>query len=391
MRHPRTCASNIIRAFHLILIGLLLILLPGGCSDNGSGGGSHAVSKGDISPDETEPTLTGALRIFKSQGLFGNVDIPASMENPAALNGFLKRMDPNAVFLTPEEYAAFRVSHKANYVGVGMEIEKRESGEIVCFPMPGSPAQVAGIEKGDGIETIDGRPVGGRSVYVVASWLMGADGSRVSLSLSRNGAPHRVELVRKRIEAQSVTVENSSGLTVVKIHYFNSGTRRQLQFALEELQPGTRLVLDLRDNPGGDLYKSIDAAMLFLEKETLIVTIESRDSVQPHRSTTAASCTATPLVIWQNENTASAAEVFIAALTENSRAVSIGTTSFGKGTTQKVEEFRDGSALVFTTGYLLTPKGTRYYHQGLKPTRVLEGDLPSEAAYIKATERIFEQ
>jgi carboxyl-terminal processing protease len=374
----------------LILVGLFLSLLLNGCSEDGTGVDRPAGET--ISRDRTgsSPALMEALRTFKTKGLFYDGHNPAEIDGPGALNRFLERSDANAVYLTPEEFAAFQASHKANYVGVGMEIEKQESGEIVCFPIPGSPAHKAGINKGDRIEAIDGRPVAGRSMYVVASWLMGAGGTKVHLLISKKGEGNRrIEVVRERIQTRSVTVETAFGLTIVRIRYFDSGTKRQLQYAIEALKPGTRLVLDLRDNPGGDLFKSIDAAMLFLEKGALIVTIDSRQTAQPYRSTTAAEYTDAPLVIWQNENTASAAEVFIAALTQNRRSVSIGSKSYGKGTTQEITEMSDGSALVFTSGYLITPKGMRYHRRGLEPSRAVKVERPSTEAFLKETKRIF--
>lgn len=390
MTHPTRTVSLIVRTINLVLIGLLTMILLIACSEKEPGESDASGKTISQSQSGTPPVLKEALAIFRAQGLFFEGTIPAAVKDPAALNRFLKDNDPSAVFLTPEAFAAFQVSHKANYAGVGMEIERRESGEIVCFPMPGSPAQKAGIEKGDRIEAIDGQPAAGRSVYVVASWLMGVGGTRVSIRIAKkSGDRQRVDVIREPIQTHSVTVESKSGLTIVKIHYFDSGTRRQMQYLLEELTPGTRLVLDLRDNPGGDLYKSIDAAMLFLEKGALITTIQSRNTDHPYRSTTAAFYSASPLLIWQNENTASAAEVFIAALTENGRAVSIGTTTYGKGTTQEVAEMSDGSAIVFTSGYLLTPKGRRYHQRGLMPSSALKSSAASNSVFLKESERII--
>lgn len=390
MTHVTTPVSDMARTTGLILIGLLLTLLLSACPEKGSEANRPSGEPGSQGRGDTPPALMEALNTFKARGLFYEGTTPPVVVDPASLNRFLQHNDPSAVYLTPAEFAAFQVSQKANYIGVGMEIEKSESGEIVCSPIPGSPAQQAGIERGDRIEVIDGKPVTDQSVYFVASWLMGAGGTSVSIWIAKKGGGRRrVEVVRERIQTHSVTVETASGLTIVKIHYFDSGTKRQLQSALEGLQPASRLVIDLGDNPGGDLFKSIDAAMLFLEKEALIVSIKSRDTVQPYRSTTAAYYTASPLVIWQNENTASAAEVFIAALTENDRAISIGVKSYGKGTTQEVAELSDGSALIFSSGFLQTPKGKRYHQRGLKPTHALADDDTSKKAFLKETQRIF--
>lgn len=378
---------NTVRTIGLILIGLHLVLFPAACSENRSAPNKQGAQE----QDNTSGELKEALTILKTRGLFFDLDPLPSVEDAASLNSFLKRYDPSAVYFSQAEFSAFQASQKASYVGIGMEIEKN-NGEIICFPLSGSPAQEAGIESGDRIDVIDGRPVAGQSTFAVASWLMGAGGTPVHVWIvKKNGERRLVEIFRKRIQTRSVTIETAANPTIIKIHYFDSGTKRQLQSALKQMQPASELVLDLRDNPGGDLYKSIDAAMLFLGKKALIVSIQSRGTVMPYRSTTAVYCTACPLVIWQNGHTASAAEVFIAALTENHRAVSVGVKSYGKGTTQEVAELSDGSALIFTSGFLQTPKGTIYHQHGLTPTYSLNGDEASGTAFLKETQRIFSE
>ena len=340
----------------------------------------------DKSAKQIPRTLRDALSQFEKYGLFYDKDIAQKISDAKTLNAYLMRMDPAAEYLEPAYYSAFVDSHKDNYVGVGMEIEKAETGKIICFPYPDSPAFSNGVESGDMLASVDGEKVSGLPIYVIASKIMGVKDTKVTISIvKKNGGMKILELTRKYIATSSVTLEPKSDFSIIKINSFSNGTKRDLKFALGELKGSAPIILDLRDNPGGNLYKAIDSAMLFLGNGLKIVTIQNRHETKTYKSTTPAFNSKSPIYIWQNKNTASAAEVFIAALTENGRAASIGEKSYGKGITQDVFELNDGSAIVFTTGYLLTPKGNNYHRKGLKPTYRLTRDRFTTDDYIIKT------
>jgi carboxyl-terminal processing protease len=145
------------------------------------------------------------------------------------------------------------------------------------------------------------------------------------------------------------------------------------------------LILDLRGNAGGDFFAAIDAAMLFVPKGATIVSVRSRSGFRSYANTMAsAKAPLGRVFVWQNEGTASAAEVFLAALTENGGAVSVGRRSFGKGTRQDIIELHDGSALIMTTGILLTPQGVEYDGRGLPPKLEARGGT---SEYVRVTQR----
>jgi carboxyl-terminal processing protease len=145
-----------------------------------------------------------------------------------------------------------------------------------------------------------------------------------------------------------------------------------LQDALTQFDHSSALVIDLRGNPGGSLYSAIDAAKLFLAPNQSVVSLQTRNGIETYRKESSTPPIPVRLYLWQDKYTASAAEVFIAALTYNQRAVSIGKKTFGKGTVQDIVELQDGSVLYLTTGILLTPAGTLYHQKGLTPTYPLE-------------------
>ncbi len=346
----------------------------------------------DKSAGQVPPAFQDAIRKFEEFGLFYDKDIPQQFTDAKTLNSYLKSMDPNAEYLEPASYSAFVSSQKDNYVGIGMEIEKNESGKIVCYPYPDSPAYLGGVESGDMLVSVDGQNVSELPIYLVASKIMGVKDTRVGISIVKKngGGSKRLELKREYIATSSVAVERRSNFSIIRINSFSSGTKRDLKLALSEVKNAFPIIFDLRDNPGGSLYKAIDSAMLCLGNGIRIVTVRGRNGTRIYESTTPAFNSKSLIYIWQNEFTASAAEVFIAALTDNNRAESIGEKSHGKGLTQDVFELNDGSAIVFTTGYLLTPKGNMYHRKGLKPTYKLKGDRLSTNQYVQKTTELLE-
>ncbi|MDH3601042.1 MAG: S41 family peptidase, partial [Candidatus Tectomicrobia bacterium] len=169
-----------------------------------------------------------------------------------------------------------------------------------------------------------------------------------------------------------VLLDRYADLPIVRILSFTAGTPEELQNLFATLDQTTPAVLDLRGNPGGSLYDAIDAAMLFLNNGQKVVTLRTREGSRIYRRNLPAAPFTAPLYLWQDAYTASAAEVFIAALQQNQRAVSIGRKTFGKSTVQKLIALSDGSALYLTTSDVQTPNGNLYHQHGLDPTYRLD-------------------
>ncbi|MEE4357329.1 MAG: S41 family peptidase [Desulfococcaceae bacterium] len=301
-----------------------------------------------------------------------------------SLRSYLKNTDELSAYLSPAEYAAFQKSQSGQYVGLGMEIEKKSSGQFICFPYPGSPADKAGIRSGDILEALAGENVSDQSVFQIAAKAMGEKGTEISVKIRNSEKKSRiVQVIRDEIVSESLQSRKEQGLTVIRIFYFGGATVRELKFALTEIKDGSPFIIDLRKNPGGDLHAAIDSAMLFLEKGNKIIDIRSRDDVRSYYNTTIPLNSSSPLYICQDEHTASAAEVFIAALVQNRRAESVGKKTFGKGVQQDIIELADGSALFLTTAWLQTPDGTLYHGQGIEPGHMIQEPSADTAAYMK--------
>ena len=302
------------------------------------------------------------------------------------LRDYLRSIDPFSDYLSPEEYKQFKNAQQQHYAGVGMELHRDAAGRTVCTPYAQGPAMRAGISTGDILEAVDDRSVIGRSLLAVSAQIRGEKGTKVRLTLTTaSGKSRDIVIERAEIQVHSVRVEQPEPLPIIRIVTFTKSTAQELQERLAHFAKAPALILDLRGNPGGALYSAIDAAKLFLAPGQTVVDIQTQDNLEAYRQELATKYLKVPLYLWQDAHTASAAEVFIAALTQNKRAVSIGNKTFGKGIVQDVIELTDGSALYLTTGMLQTPDGTLYHNKGLEPTYPLEMPAKSEDYLAKVT------
>ena len=306
-----------------------------------------------------------------------------------ALRAYLKRFDPYADYLTPAEYRAYLKAKDPDYAGVGMDLAADGKGDLICYPFPGSPAQRAGVRPGEELLAVDGQPVGGRSVFVVGTAVRGRAGSRVVLELAGpRGQRRRVTLTREPFNYKSVVLERTDSGPVMKILRFTRQTPQELREILGRVGPSRPKVIDLRDNRGGDLDAAGEAAGLFLPRGKKLFALKTNKTTKAYLNRERKGDAGSRLILWQNQETASAAEVFIAALTQNSRATSLGRKSFGKGVAQRVVRMSDGSALFITYGLILPPGGRPFHPAGLKPDQPLADD--STPTLSAATARLLQ-
>jgi carboxyl-terminal processing protease len=309
------------------------------------------------------------------------------------LKAYLRSLDPYSDYLSPEEFKQYKLLQESQYAGVGMEIEQEKSGRILCLPYPESPAMQAGIEAGDMLEAVDGVSIADLSLLTLGLKIRGQAGTAVSLKVSKSdGRQKDVRIIRTPLEAKSVLVEHQNALPVVRLLTFTLKTPQELQNALSTLQNAPAVVLDLRGNPGGAFLGAVGAAKLFVARGQKIVGLKTQGGLTEFQNDLAAPVPVpATLYLWQDKWTASAAEVFIAALSQNQRATAIGMTTFGKGIAQDIIPLSDGSALILTTGYVQTPDGTQYHQHGLKPAYPLDPASATTADYVAKTVALIER
>lgn len=316
---------------------------------------------------------------------------PAGQAVRAALKAYLRDSDPYGDYLSATEYAAWREAQGYHFHGVGMDLVRNGDGEFVCLPQPGGPAALGGIRQGDLLLAVDGAPVKGASLFLTGARIRGAKDSLVRLEVRAPGQARgrTVSLRRKPVVARTVWPEDKGDFLLLRISTFSAHTPRELAQALGSA-PGRPKVLDLRGNAGGDLFAAVDAVGLLLPAGSQVMTLRTRQASTPYRTAGRAQDPDSRLFILQDQYTASAAEVFTAALVQNQRATSLGRPSFGKGLAQRIVELSDGSALVVTYAELIPPSGLGYAGKGLTPTHPVPAEAAGEdAAWFALARRLL--
>jgi carboxyl-terminal processing protease len=333
--------------------------------------------------------LEAVTRIQKD-ALFLSPNIPRRRIVQDTLKSYLQQYDVFSDYLTREEYLRFKELQAEDYVGIGMEIQKDRDGRILCFPYPRSPSEQAGISVGDQLQSIDGVAIHGQSLITVATMVRGKKGTKIRLTVTtKSGMEKQVVATCSEVKIENVATRRLDNMTVMGVLRFTRNTPEKLRETLSHWKKNEPIIIDLRSNSGGDLGAAIESAMLFVEEGKRIVIIQTRNGSMVRASNRRPLAIAYPIYLWQDEATASAAEVFIAALTENKKAVSIGKRTFGKGTKQDVIELSDGSALILTTGRLQTPEGMDYQGVGLNPTYELKNNDTRAIDYLSAVKALM--
>lgn len=283
--------------------------------------------------------------------------------------------DPYTRFLEPEEFEQLtsQTSGELSGIGIRLSLDEETKELTVVEPLTDSPADKAGIQAGDKILAIDGKPTALMSVEQASAQIKGEIGTEVELQISRSEAEaFDVTLVREQIELPSVDYSLSeAGRTKVgyiKLDEFSSHAAEQMEKAIEDLNQKevTGFVLDLRGNPGGLLFSSVEIARMWLEKGAIVSTIDRKGGNQKF-SANGKALTDLPLVILVDRYSASASEILAGALKENGRATIVGTRTYGKGTVQSVHSLSDGSGLAVTIARYYPPSGEDINRKGIAP------------------------
>ena len=285
-----------------------------------------------------------------------------------------KLEDPYTRFMNPEEFQNMRIDTSGELTGVGIQIAKDEKTDrlIVISPIEDTPASEAGILAQDLIVKIDGKNTQGMDVNDAVKLIRGERGSQVTLTIKRNGQEQDYTIVREKIEIHPVRAyvrdTDLGKIGYIRLTTFNEYAARDMQKAIEsqEKEGVVGYVMDLRSNPGGLLYSSINIARMWLNQGTIVSTVD-RKGINDRESAKNKAITDKPLVVLVNEGSASASEILSGALKDNKRATILGTKTFGKGLVQSVRPLGDGSGLAVTIAKYLTPNGTDINKEGIPP------------------------
>ncbi len=283
--------------------------------------------------------------------------------------------DPYTIFMPPQQAELFEADISGNFSGVGMEVGIREELITVISPLPGSPAEKAGILAGDILVKIDDTSTEHMSVDEAVRLIRGEEGTEVRLTVLRDGTDEliNISIIRDNITIPTSKIEVKGDAFIITLYSFNALAESEMQNALRAyVESGKRtLVLDLRGNPGGYLQGAVGIASYFIPLGKVVIRENFGEQEEEHvyRSygRTLGRFAPEKMVVLIDGGSASASEILAGALKEHGVATLIGETTFGKGSVQELIELSDGSSLKVTIARWLTPNGVSISEGGLAP------------------------
>ena len=297
-----------------------------------------------------------------------------------AIREMLERLeDPYTRFMDPQEFRNMQIDTSGELTGVGIQLAQDEETKelLVVAPIEDTPAAEAGILARDVIVEIDGQSTEGMDLNEAVSLIRGPVGSSVTLTVRRGDEDLEFSLQRARIEIHPVRhsyqTSPEGGIGYIRLTQFSANAAEEMRQAIQELeeQNVAGYILDLRSNPGGLLYSSIDIARMWLKEGAIVSTVDRQGEVD-RQSANNRALTDRPLVVLVDGGSASASEILSGALQDNDRAVLVGTQTFGKGLVQSVRGLGDGSGIAVTVAKYLTPLGRDINKSGIEPDIILE-------------------
>lgn len=292
-----------------------------------------------------------------------------------ATAGMVKELhDPYSAFLPATDYARLQEQLDGIFAGIGVILDTAKEDQLgIIAIIKDSPAERAGLHKGDLITEVDGQAVARIKATQAADLLRGKIGSEVSLVIYRRGKRHEYRIKREQINLPSVEGKElliPQNVAYVKINYFGETTGKELNGLMRGFTNQKGIVLDLRDNPGGDLDTAVDAAKWFVPNGPVVHLVyrDGRRETYEVRQ----SMLKLPLVVLVNGASASAAEILAGAIKDTGSGIIIGQKTFGKGVVQTIYDVGGKAGLKLTTAKYLTPLGNDINQKGIEPEVTVE-------------------
>lgn len=298
----------------------------------------------------------------------------------AALDGMVGQLDPHSEFLLADQYRDAEDELTNAFTGVGIQVEERDNNIVIVAPIPGTPAERAGLRRGDRLLEIDGQALVNPTLDSTIKLVRGEPGSLVTLTIFRPSTDKTLKFPvhRERIQLDSVRLASvhPGKVGYLQITQFSERTGDEFRQALTGLEAqGIRsLVIDLRNNPGGLLDAAIAVCDEFFDEDELIVYTQGRtpDTRENFHARGRHAKRSYPIALLVNGGTASAAEIVAGAMRDTRRAVIVGEKTFGKGSVQSVIELDNGEGLRLTTARYYTPGGVTIHEKGIQPQVEIE-------------------
>lgn len=290
-----------------------------------------------------------------------------------ALKGMVAAIgDPYTIFMNPKISQEFEDDLSGTFEGIGAEIGIRNDILTIIAPLEDMPAQKAGLKSGDKIYAIDGESTAGINIDEAVMKIRGEKGTKVVLTIFRDNMDdvEEIEIERGIIVVKSIKTNlRDDNIFVVKITNFNGDTMDLFNKAIMDIlaKDPSGIILDLRNNPGGYLDTAIEIASEWIEDGTIVIEQFSEEKKNEYLARGRARLKDYPTVVLVNQGSASASEIVSGALRDHKKATIIGKKTFGKGSVQSLQEFKDGSSIKITVAKWLTPNGDCINEKGIQP------------------------
>lgn len=391
--------------------GILLSLIMFGCAQTGLAQSDlpadHPAPETAAQKDESNDADAASKLPLKELQMFAQVfgkiksDYVEVVDDKKmlmdAINGILAGLDPHSSFLEPTAFREMRIDTEGEFGGVGIEVTLEDKKLLVISPIEDTPADRAGIKAGDIIIKIDNQSILGESLGQAVDKMRGEIGSKIILTVIREGEEKAldIEVIRDVIQLASVRTQDlgEPGFAYMRVSSFQTGTANALEKKIKQYQSDEGkvrgLILDLRNNPGGILNSAVDVSDLFLDKGVIVKTRgRLKDSISSYQADSPDSIDGAPIVVLVNNGSASASEIVAGALQDHKRAIVMGTKTFGKGSVQTITPIGNGSALKITTARYYTASGRSIQETGIMPDIISQATEPSKIIARNGTREV---
>lgn len=300
----------------------------------------------------------------------------------AGIKGMINYLDdPYATYFDGTSSTNFNQTLEGNYEGVGIEVTLDNNKVKITKVFADTPAKKAGIKVGDYITKVNGESVEGKSLSDVVSLIKNAKNKEVEITITRDNQEKAMKVTRTTVDmpytSSKVYEENGKKIGYLKIEMFSNNITKQVKKELESLKKKNidKLVIDVRDNPGGYLTQVTEILSLFMTKKDVIYQLQTKNNKEKVYGTSSKATYSYPVVVLINENSASASEILASAFKETYNAEIVGVNSYGKGTVQKTGDLNNGDTIKYTVQKWLTPKGNWINEKGVTPTKEVKLEL----------------
>lgn len=380
------------RFFVTCVTGLALVVSLTGCSFLDENKDNATKETINIETDSDASSATEEVDIWEDAAVQEKIDeinelvdsyyyfdTDKDKQEEALYDGIMQGLDdPYSVYYTPDEFADLQEDTSGEYVGIGAVVTQGADMLVsIVRPIPGSPAEEAGLQAEDIVMEVDGTEIIDQDLNTVVDMIRGKEGTMAHIKVYRPGIQDYIEVDVERRVVENVSVYSEvldNNIGYIQVQQFYENTADEFKDAVESLEEQNveGLIVDMRDNPGGVLTAVVDMCDYLMDGGVIVTTKDKDGNVLAEYTAGREHSIDIPMVVLTNGNSASASEIFSGAMQDTGLAKLVGTTTYGKGIVQSVIPLSDGSAIKLTIAKYFTPNGNDIHEKGIEPDYEVE-------------------